>query len=276
MSNILQPQAAPSPDTKEAEARYAELKKKAGRFRVLIIGGANAGKTTILKKICNTTENPEIYNKWGRKIKSNLEPTGLRGNHTIENEMVFRSNPTFIFHDSCGFEAGGVDEFVKVKKFVSDRGEKESFGDQIHVIWYCIAMDDDRPITHAERDFFSKSGTGKVPVVVIFTKCEALELKAIAVLEDKGYDFDEAVEKAPAYVERELKNVHQTMETMKYCPKGHVYLQELEKPEKDCGDLVQCTVKVLDNNVLQGLFIATQQNCLVLAIKQSLRQQIKF
>lgn len=28
------------------------------KFRVLIIGKANAGKTTILQKVCNTTENP--------------------------------------------------------------------------------------------------------------------------------------------------------------------------------------------------------------------------
>ena len=31
------------------------------KFRVLIIGRANAGKTTILKRVCDTTESPEIY-----------------------------------------------------------------------------------------------------------------------------------------------------------------------------------------------------------------------
>ena len=31
------------------------------QFRVLIIGRANAGKTTILKRVCDTTESPEIY-----------------------------------------------------------------------------------------------------------------------------------------------------------------------------------------------------------------------
>jgi GTPase SAR1 family protein len=31
------------------------------RFRVLIIGRANAGKTTILQRVCETTESPEIY-----------------------------------------------------------------------------------------------------------------------------------------------------------------------------------------------------------------------
>ena len=31
------------------------------QFRVLIIGRANAGKTSILQKVCDTTESPEIY-----------------------------------------------------------------------------------------------------------------------------------------------------------------------------------------------------------------------
>jgi GTPase SAR1 family protein len=31
------------------------------RFRVLIIGRANAGKTSILQRVCDTTESPQIY-----------------------------------------------------------------------------------------------------------------------------------------------------------------------------------------------------------------------
>ena len=31
------------------------------QFRVLIIGRANAGKTSILKRVCDTTESPKIY-----------------------------------------------------------------------------------------------------------------------------------------------------------------------------------------------------------------------
>ena len=31
------------------------------QFRVLIIGRANAGKTSILQNVCDTTESPEIY-----------------------------------------------------------------------------------------------------------------------------------------------------------------------------------------------------------------------
>ena len=41
----------------------AELRAKYTRFRILVIGRANAGKTTLLKRVCNTTEEPSIYDE---------------------------------------------------------------------------------------------------------------------------------------------------------------------------------------------------------------------
>jgi ATPase subunit of ABC transporter with duplicated ATPase domains len=46
-------------DPKEA----AKLRAKYTRFRILVIGRANAGKTTLLKRVCNTTEEPSIYDE---------------------------------------------------------------------------------------------------------------------------------------------------------------------------------------------------------------------
>ena len=39
------------------------------QFRVLIIGRANAGKTSILQRVCDTTESPKIYrlDRWGQR-----------------------------------------------------------------------------------------------------------------------------------------------------------------------------------------------------------------
>lgn len=64
-----------------------------------------------------------------------------------------------------------------------------------------------------------------VPVVAIFTKCEALEVKAIMALEEKGESYNKAVEKAPTYIEENLKNTHLYLESQRYPPQGHVYLQ---------------------------------------------------
>ncbi|KAI9462109.1 hypothetical protein HD554DRAFT_2128481 [Boletus coccyginus] len=104
---------------------FEDLRKKFGRFRILIVGRANAGKTTILRGICNSTENPEIYDGDGNK----------RGIHNVENELIFRSNDKLVFHDSQGFEAGREDEFLEMKKFIADRAKTTLLKKRIHAIW---------------------------------------------------------------------------------------------------------------------------------------------
>jgi len=47
----------------------SELREIFEHFRILIIGRANAGKTTILQRVCKTRENPEIYNSAGEKVQ---------------------------------------------------------------------------------------------------------------------------------------------------------------------------------------------------------------
>ena len=39
------------------------------RFRVLVMGRANAGKTSILQRVCDTTESPKIYRR-GEEVRS--------------------------------------------------------------------------------------------------------------------------------------------------------------------------------------------------------------
>ena len=49
-----------------------EVKKhfdRIGHFRVLVIGRSNAGKTTLLQRVCNTTELPDIYTSKGEKVQ---------------------------------------------------------------------------------------------------------------------------------------------------------------------------------------------------------------
>ena len=49
-------------------------------FRILIIGRANTGKTTILQRVCNTTEDPYIYDE-NKKILVSV--------HGPEDEFCF-------------------------------------------------------------------------------------------------------------------------------------------------------------------------------------------
>jgi GTPase SAR1 family protein len=50
-------------DTKETRHVITHLK-----FRVLVLGRANAGKTTILQRVCETTESPKIY-RGGKEVR---------------------------------------------------------------------------------------------------------------------------------------------------------------------------------------------------------------
>ena len=60
--NIDQPLRLALPNsiaTMSTEQTYRRIDKV--RFRVLVLGRANAGKTSILQRVCETTESPKIY-----------------------------------------------------------------------------------------------------------------------------------------------------------------------------------------------------------------------
>ena len=52
----------------------AEIRNECPQFRILVIGKANAGKTTILRKVCNAKadEKPIVYDGEGKKVKRDL------------------------------------------------------------------------------------------------------------------------------------------------------------------------------------------------------------
>ena len=47
-----------------------DLRATYTRFRILVIGRANAGKTTLLQRVCNTTEDPCIYDENNKNLAS--------------------------------------------------------------------------------------------------------------------------------------------------------------------------------------------------------------
>ena len=62
------------PNPYELRAKYYT------RFRILVIGRANAGKTTLLQRVCNTTEDPCIYDENNKNLVSA---------HRSEDEFYF-------------------------------------------------------------------------------------------------------------------------------------------------------------------------------------------
>ncbi|KAG2135156.1 hypothetical protein DEU56DRAFT_401094 [Suillus clintonianus] len=259
----------------------SQIKEKIGRFRILIIGRANAGKTTILQRVCNTRNDPDIFNSAGEKIDATvLKGSRERGEHDIENEMVFRSNPGFIFHDSRGFEAGGESEYDKVKAFIAGRSKKTSIKDQIHTIWYCIPMDEvSRAFTQGEIKFFSECDTGSIPVIVVFTKFDALYDVEFARLLREGRSRKDAKALAPKHAEEAFTNGPQLRilyhsKDIQRPPKCHVCLPDMNKGNANCGPLIERTAGTLDNGVLQQLFVSTQHTNLELCMKYAVEKTL--
>ncbi|KAF8331527.1 GTP-binding protein [Amanita rubescens] len=254
--------------------RYQRIRNKIPRFRILIMGRANAGKTTILQRVCKTTEAPEVIDRNGNKINlSIIEGTRERGEHDIENELVFRSNHGFVFHDSCGFESGKEDEFNNVKNFILERSKEKNIGRRIHAIWYCIPMTEiERTIMPPEEWFFNHCGSGDIPVLVLFTKFDALLVHAIGELDDENCDA--SLEALPARAMKifERYKLPSKLAKSTYPPKGHVTMEGMQIENGDCTKLMEETAEMLNDEVVEQMFVSTQQISLGLCTERALKR----
>ncbi|KAF8270575.1 hypothetical protein EI94DRAFT_1571135 [Lactarius quietus] len=130
------------------------------QFRVLVVGRANAGKTSILQRVCETTESPTIYR--GRKAVRGPSFCLQRGEHNIDDALVFSNHGGYVFHDSRGIESGCIKELEILKGFIQRKCGEKRLRDKLHAIWfgllvfaltttdchvlrYCVPMDNHRP-----------------------------------------------------------------------------------------------------------------------------------
>ena len=143
-------------------------------FRILIIGRANAGKTTILEKLCGGVMGGQpiiVFDKMGKLdiipmyflifysqvknwnflnfiwyhqwrwinslpwVYSLIALNHQRGLHDIEDQITYDGS-NFIFHDSQGFESGAKEEIQVVWDFIEKRSAATKMKDQLHSIWY--------------------------------------------------------------------------------------------------------------------------------------------
>ncbi|KAF7343584.1 GTP-binding protein [Mycena sanguinolenta] len=248
-----------------------DVRSKISHFRILIIGRANAGKTTILKKVCNSVEDPEIYDPDGKKIDPEIiKESAARGEHNIENQLIFKSNPQFIFHDSRGFEGGSADEIHKVTTFIKERAKTFELSEQIHAIWYCLPTDSNRPLLEAEDWFFKIS----VPLIVIFTKFDGLVTKAFQQLRAEGKKIPAAHAGKVQLAQQMLTtNYTDLLKDASFKPSAYVQLDDMRLEKSSCIELINETAKTLTDDALLLLFVSVQQNninlCIRLAVGRS-------
>jgi len=269
MAEIAGPHAPNVEDIKILRERY-----RCPYFRILVIGRANAGKTTILEKVCGVAKGttPIILDKEGKELVSSaihLMPSMERGIHDIEHGITYDGS-NFIFHDSQGFESGAKEEIEVVWDFIAKQSSKDKLKDQLHAIWYCIPMDSARPILPTELEFFDK-GIGKVPLVAVFTKFDAQIIQECGKLDDTEDKWDKARKNAEiAFQNVYLPKVFDT----KYPPKGYVCLEDMDIVENDCPELTEQTANAIDEVSIQELFVSIQRNNLDLCVKFGLNHAL--
>jgi len=256
-------------------ANHNQLEEKVGRFRILVVGRAKAGKTTILRRVSNTrtVEAPEIFDDQGNKIDPSRVEHGV---HDVEHEMIFGGNGNFVFHDSQGFEAGREDEFVKLKAFIADRTNTTLLKKRLHAIWYCIPMDDYvRGVTRAQEMFFNERDTGNgspiprpavhiafahdfltiVAVVVLFTKFDALLPIARRKLgrAARRTHPEQRLSMAKALVEQIFQEagIWRRICQLEHVPNGYVCLEDLHKSNAACVALLEVTRDCLDYDAIK-------------------------
>ncbi|KAG6895739.1 hypothetical protein C0992_012908 [Termitomyces sp. T32_za158] len=236
-----------------------KLRQKYKHFRILVIGRANAGKTTLLQRVCNTTEEPCIYDENNNNL---LEPTDGRGLHDINRPFVFRNNPQFIFHDSIGFEAGDESMLKTVQDFIEKHAKATETNEQLHAIWFCFTPDRARFLLELEKRFFNEKRSGNIPVIAIFTKFDDL----ITQVYDDHLDERKNRERA----ETLLKDLQAPLFKLEYPPKTSVCVEDLHHDngthQEQVKLLIRKTAASLDL-ALRMLFISLQQNNLQLCIE---------
>ncbi|PPQ94983.1 hypothetical protein CVT25_003759 [Psilocybe cyanescens] len=222
----------------------AELRSRYTHFRVPVIGRANAGKTTLLKRVCNTTEEPSIYD----------DGKNLRGIHDVHRTFTFKSNPKFIFHDSPGFEAGGEEELKAVMDFIEEHSKAHEVNDQIHLIWFCFDPDVSRPLLDLEVKFFNENRKWNVPVVAIFMKFDDL----ISQVWNRNNTPEQNTKHALDTLQQKFEL---PLRSYQFSPWSYVRLEELIKQ----------TAASIDDLALKMLFVSVQQNNLKICIEYAIK-----
>ncbi|KAH8988983.1 hypothetical protein EDB86DRAFT_2808159 [Lactarius hatsudake] len=234
------------------------------RFRVLIIGRANAGKTTILKRVCETTESPVVY-RGGEEVRG---PTFLqRGEHTIDDQLVFSNHRGYIFHDSRGIESASKEELDILQGFIRRKCQEKQLRDKLHAIWYCVPMDNQRPGLDL-RFLKDICPDQNVPVVVVFTKYDQFRRNVEIDVEDYGNPDDKVSEVAEKiFQEHYLQPLGDGV--------GFVRLEQMHRQNRRCDDLIEKTAAALNEDTVALMLLTVQKSNLQLSVKTALNRLVR-
>ncbi|KAJ6478702.1 hypothetical protein DFH09DRAFT_1215300 [Mycena vulgaris] len=205
-----------------------------------IAGRANAGKTSILQRVCDTTNSPDTYRV---EVVNGKETRTKRGQHDITDELVFSNHEGYVFHDTRGFESGSTNELQIIQE-------------------YCIPMDNQRPSLDIEP-FHNICPDKNVPVIAVFTKYEAFRSNTRLNLEDDEREYEDLEDQT----HRECEKVFRA-EYLSSLVKSPV---RMEKPDARCDDLIRSTMNALNPEAVT-LMLAVQTQNLELSVQYAVNE----
>ena len=61
-----------------------------------------------------------------------------RGEHAIDDELVFSNHTGYVFHDSLGIESGSTKELATLRNFIRRKCGENKLRDKLHAIWFAL------------------------------------------------------------------------------------------------------------------------------------------
>ncbi|KAH9160119.1 hypothetical protein EDB89DRAFT_2106657 [Lactarius sanguifluus] len=250
------------------------------QFRVLIIGRANAGKTSILQRVCETTDSPVI--RRGQE-EVTLDPSMDRGEHSIDDQLVFSNYKGYIFHDSRGIESGSTEELKILQEFIQRKCKETRLRDRLHAIWfglssvhititdshilrYCVPMDNQRPILDL-KFFRDVCPDQNVPLIAVFTKYDQF-LRNVA-MHVADYPNEYLNNNVSEVAEQQFKE-HYLYPLGKDI--GFVRLEKMHRQNTRCNDLIEKTAAVLSRDIVTLMLLAVQRDNFELCVRTALNR----
>ncbi|KAK2773433.1 hypothetical protein CKAH01_03893 [Colletotrichum kahawae] len=141
--------------------------KDFGALRILVCGNTGVGKSSLINKVFGVPEGEEVTPSCDN----------VRGEHNVQEGITWPGRPDLVIHDSRGFEAAGIAELEAVKEFLREKQRETEINKRLHAIWFCLEVNNRRPIQRATQDLFRiiKEHADDIPVIVIATKKDEFE-----------------------------------------------------------------------------------------------------
>ncbi|KAI9457348.1 hypothetical protein BJY52DRAFT_1096234, partial [Lactarius psammicola] len=227
------------------------------------------GKTSILQRVCDTTESPVIYRGYGYE-----EVCGpklfQRGEHTIDDQLVFSNHWGYVFHDSRGIESGSKEELEILREFIRRKCGERRLRSRLHAIWFCVPMDNQRPQLDLKfvRDICPDQN---VPIIVVFTKYDQFLRNVKIHLEDYGNPDDNISNVAEKqFQEHYLHPLGGDVRFVRLESGSRVKCQEMHKQNMRCDELIEKTAAALNEDIVALMLLAVQRDNLELSVKTAL------